>query len=173
MTDVRVVDDDGAPVPSGERGELFSRSPFLMTGYLEDAAATDACTTDDGYLTAGDIVVRDEDGFLYIVDRKKDMIISGGVNIAPREVEEVLASFPGIAEAAVVGLASEQWGEEVSAFVVAQPGHRIDTAALKAFCEERLAGPKRPRTFAFLEALPRNAAGKILKRELREHHPSS
>jgi long-chain acyl-CoA synthetase len=168
MTEVRVVDPAGEPVGPGERGELFSRSPFLMNGYLRDDAATGGCTTDDGFLTSGDIVTRDEDGFIYVVDRKKDMIISGGVNIAPREVEDVLGAFPGVADCAVVGLPDEQWGERVAAYVVALPGARIDVAALEAYCRERLSGPKVPRSVEFITALPRNAAGKVLKRELRD-----
>lgn len=167
MTEVRIVDPAGAPAGPGERGELFSRSPFLMNGYLRDDAATGGCTTEDGFLTSGDIVVRDEDGFLYVVDRKKDMIISGGVNIAPREVEDVLAAFPGVADCAVVGRPDERWGERVTAYVVARPGAPVDAAALEAHCRERLSGPKVPRGIEFLPALPRNAAGKVLKRELR------
>ena len=130
--------------------------------------ATGGCTTEDGFLTSGDIVVSDEDGFLYVVDRKKDMIISGGVNIAPREVEDVLRTFPGVADCAVVGRPDELWGERVTAFVVAGPGASVDAAALEAHCRERLSGPKVPRSVEFLPALPRNAAGKVLKRELRD-----
>lgn len=169
MTEVRVVDEAGEAVAPGERGELFSRSPFLMSGYLRDAAATDACCTDDGFLTSGDIVVRDSDGFIYVVDRKKDMIISGGVNISPREVEEVIAAFPGVAECAVVGQRDEQWGERVTAYLVTMPDASVDAASLEAYCRERLSGPKVPRGIEFLPTLPRNAAGKILKRELRGH----
>lgn len=161
MTEVRIVD-----------GELFSRSPYLMNGYLDDPEATAACLTEDGFLTSGDIVERDEDGFIRIVDRKKDMIISGGVNIAPREVEEVIAAFPGVAEAAVVGLADERWGEQVAAFVVTLPGAHVDQAALEAFCRTRLSGTKIPRRVEFVPALPRNAAGKVLKRELKERDAS-
>lgn len=156
MTEIRIVD-----------GELFSRSPYLMNGYLDDPAATAACMTEDGFLTSGDIVERDEDGFLYIVGRKSDMIISGGVNIAPREVEEAIAAFPGVAEAAVVGLPDEAWGERVAAFVVVLPGATVDGEALLAHCRTRLSGPKLPRQIEFVEALPRNAAGKVLHRELR------
>ncbi|GAA3617403.1 long-chain fatty acid--CoA ligase [Nonomuraea rosea] len=167
MTEVRILDEEGRPAP---RGELFSRSPYLMNGYLGDPAATAACTTPDGFLTSGDIVERDDEGFIYVVDRKKDMIISGGVNIAPREVEEVLAAFAGVAEAAVVGLPDERWGERVTAFVVAFPGAGVDVAALIAHCRTRLSGPKVPRAVEVVAALPRNAAGKILKRALKESH---
>ncbi len=167
MTEVRVVDPAGDPVGPGERGELFSRSPFLMNGYLRDDGATAACTTEDGFLTSGDIVVRDEGGFVYIVDRKKDMIISGGVNIAPREVEDVLGAFPGVADCAVVGHPDERWGERVAAYVVVLPGAAVTADDLVAHCRERLSGPKVPRSVDFLPALPRNGAGKVLKRELR------
>ncbi|NUT40090.1 MAG: AMP-binding protein [Thermoactinospora sp.] len=170
MTDVRVVDDEGNPVGPGERGELFSRSPYLMNGYLDDPEATAACVTDDGYLTSGDIVVRDEEGYISIVDRKKDMIISGGVNIAPREVEDVIAAFPGVAEAAVVGLPDERWGEVVAAFVVTLPGAAVAAEALDTHCRTTLSGPKLPRRVEFVTALPRNAAGKILKRTLKESY---
>ncbi|MEV0585419.1 AMP-binding protein [Nonomuraea sp. NPDC050310] len=170
MTEVRVVDDDGHAVGPGERGELFSRSPYLMNGYLDDPAATAACVTGDGYLTSGDIVVRDEEGYISVVDRKKDMIISGGVNIAPREVEDVIAAFPGVAEVAVVGLPDERWGETVAAFVVTLPGASVPPGALDAHCRTSLSGPKLPRRVEFVSALPRNAAGKILKRTLKESY---
>jgi long-chain acyl-CoA synthetase len=172
MTEVRVVDDDGVPVPPGGTGELFSRSPYLMNGYLKDPDATAACTTSDGFLTSGDIAHVDEDSFLYIVDRKKDMIISGGVNIFPREVEDVLVTHPGVREVAVVGLPSEKWGEAVAAIVVA--GASTPTADdLERHCREALASFKVPRRYEFVDALPRNAAGKILKRELREKYAAS
>jgi acyl-CoA synthetase (AMP-forming)/AMP-acid ligase II len=142
-----------------------------MNGYLDDAEATEACTTPDGFLSAGDVARVDEDGFLYIVDRKKDMIISGGVNIFPREIEDVLVAHPGVREVAVVGLSSEKWGEEVAAFVVAGPDG-CSAEDLDAHSRGALAGFKVPRRYEFVEALPRNAAGKILKRQLREKHPT-
>ena len=169
MTEVRVVDEDGAPVAPGGTGELYSRSPYLMNGYLKDPEATAACTTPDGFLSSGDVARVDEDGFLYIVDRKKDMVISGGVNIYPREVEDVLVTHPAVREVAVLGLASEKWGEEVAAFVVAaSPGTAVEE--LDGHCRAVLAGFKVPRRYEFVDALPRNAAGKILKRELREKY---
>jgi long-chain acyl-CoA synthetase len=172
MTEVRVVDDDGVPVAPGGTGELFSRSPFLMNGYLKDPEATAACTTDDGFLTAGDIAHVDEDGFLYIVDRKKDMIISGGVNIFPREIEDVLVTHAAVREVAVVGLPSEKWGEAVTAIIVAD-GTAPTGDELEAHCRGALAAFKVPRRYEFVAALPRNAAGKILKRELREKYAAS
>ena len=172
MTEVRVVDDDGVPVPPGGTGELFSRSPYLMNGYLKDPDATAACTTEDGFLTSGDIAHVDEDGFLYIVDRKKDMIISGGVNIFPREVEDVLVTHTAVREVAVVGLPSEKWGEQVTAIIVAA-GDAPGTEELGEHCRATLAGFKVPRRYEFVDALPRNAAGKVLKRELREKYAAS
>jgi long-chain acyl-CoA synthetase len=173
LTELRVVDDEGNPVPNGEPGELFSRSPFLMNGYHDDPEATAACTTDDGFLTCGDVVVRDEDGYVHIVDRKKDLIISGGVNVYPREVEDVLATHAGIAEAAVVGVPSETWGEEVAAYVVLRNGATVTEAELEAHCRTGLAGFKVPRSWTVTGALPRNAAGKVLKRELRDQLTTS
>jgi acyl-CoA synthetase (AMP-forming)/AMP-acid ligase II len=172
MTEVRVVDGEGVPVEPGGTGELYSRSPYLMNGYLKDPDATEACTTADGFLTSGDIARIDEDGFLYIVDRVKDMIISGGVNIFPREVEDVLVTHAGVREVAVVGLPSEKWGEEVAAFVVAGTAS-IEVDDLDGHCREVLAAFKVPRRYEFVEALPRNAAGKILKRELREKYSAT
>ena len=165
MTEVRVVDHDGTPVEPGGTGELFSRSPYLMNGYLKDPEATEACTTPDGFLTCDDVVRIDEDNFIYIVDRKKDMIISGGVNIYPREVEDVLITHPAVRDVAVVGVPSEKWGEQVTAFVVLDPSGSVD--ALDAHARASLAGFKVPRRYEVVDALPRNAAGKVLKRELR------
>ncbi|MEV6299985.1 AMP-binding protein [Actinoplanes sp. NPDC051861] len=164
-TQVRIVGPDGRPVGPGEPGELYSRSPYLMNGYHENPAATAACTTPDGFLTSGDIVIRDEEGFLSIVDRVKDVIITGGVNVYPRDVEEVLLTHPAIAECAVVGEPDEHWGERVVAYLVGR--EPVDGAVLEAYLRERLAGFKVPKQYRTVAALPRNAAGKILKRELR------
>ena len=136
-----------------------------MNGYLDDPEATEECTTPDGFLSSGDIVRVDEDGYLYIVDRTKDMIITGGVNVYPREVEDVLFRHPSVRDCAVVGLTSDRWGEEVAAFIVAEG---VDTEDLDRHCRSELAGFKVPRRYEVVEALPRNAAGKVLKRELRD-----
>jgi long-chain acyl-CoA synthetase len=164
-TQVRIVGPDGQPVAPGTPGELYSRSPYLMNGYHENPAATAACTTDDGFLTSGDIVVADEEGFISIVDRVKDVIITGGVNVYPRDVEEVLLTHDGIVEAAVVGEPDEHWGERVVAYLVCRG--QIETVALDGHLRARLAGYKVPKEFKVVAALPRNAAGKVLKRELR------
>jgi len=166
MTELRVVDDDGNPVAPGEPGELFSRSPHLMTGYLDDPEATAGCTTEDGFVTAGDVVIRDDEGYIYIVDRKKDMIVTGGVNVYPREIEEVIATFPAVHEVAVVGLPDDKWGESITAVVVPRPGQHIDKAALQSHVEPHLSSYKVPRRWEVSEALPRNASGKIVKRDV-------
>lgn len=168
MTEVRVLDGEGQPVAPGGHGQLWSRSPYLMNGYLDDDEATAGCTTDDGFLTCGDIVTVDEEGFITIVDRVTDMIISGGVNVYPREVEEVILGHPDVAEVAVVGTPHQTWGQQVSAFVVLTEGASASRDTLEAFCRDNLAGFKVPRSWEFLPALPRNAGGKVLKRELRE-----
>lgn len=166
MTELRVVDDDGNPVGPGEPGELFSRSPHLMTGYLDDPAATAACTTEDGFVTAGDVVIRDDEGYIFIVDRKKDMIVTGGVNVYPREIEEIIATFPAVHEVAVVGLPDDKWGESITAVVVPRPGQEIDVSALQAHVEPQLSSYKVPRRWEFSAALPRNASGKVVKRDV-------
>ncbi len=164
MTEVRVVDAQGNDVAPGEPGELFSRSPYLMNGYYKNPEATAATTSSDGFLSAGDVAVLDEDRFVYIVDRVKDMIISGGINIYSREIEEILVRHPQVRDVAVVGIPDETWGERVVAVVV---GDASDDD-LEHFTRQHLAGYKVPKTFKHVEELPRNAAGKILKRELRD-----
>ncbi|MGA4545214.1 class I adenylate-forming enzyme family protein [Uniformispora flossi] len=166
-TEIRIVDAEGAPVAPNEPGELFSRSPYLMNGYLDDAPATEACTTDDGFLTCGDIAIRDAEGYIYLVDRKKDVVITGGSNVYPREVEDAARAHPAVDDIAVVGLPDEKWGEKVAAVVVLAPGTTLDGDELVAFLRPLLAGYKLPRHVAIAAALPRNAAGKVLKRELR------
>lgn len=166
MTEIRIVDEQGVEVPAGVPGEVFSRSPYLMNGYLKNDEATAECTTADGFVTCGDIAVRDEQGFISIVDRKKDLIISGGTNVYPREIEEVLAAHPDVAESAVVGEPDEQWGETVVCHVVLRPGREFDPATLEAHCRNGLAGYKVPRRWYAIDALPRNAGGKVSKRDL-------
>jgi acyl-CoA synthetase (AMP-forming)/AMP-acid ligase II len=165
-TSIRLLAEDGAEVATGEIGELYSRSPFLFNGYWNRPEETRACMR-DGYVSVGDLARRDEEGYLYIVDRKKDMVISGGLNIYPREIEEVLHRHPAIREVAVIGVPDDRWGERLRAFIVPHPGMTVDPAELDAFCRESLSGYKVPRELRFIEALPRNAAGKVLKQELR------
>ncbi|MFJ4617089.1 class I adenylate-forming enzyme family protein [Streptomyces sp. NPDC088812] len=169
LTEVRVVDDDGRPVPPGEPGELFSRSPFLMAGYLDDPVASAACRAPDGALSVGDVATMDDEGYVTIVDRKKDVIVSGGLNVYPREVEEAVLAHPAAAECAVAGTPDPVWGERVTAFVVWAPhGTPPDLAELVGFLRPRLAPYKLPRRLETVGTLPRNAAGKVLRRELRD-----
>ncbi|MXW90371.1 MAG: AMP-binding protein [Rhodospirillaceae bacterium] len=164
---VRLLDDDGREVAPGEVGELFSNSPYIFNGYWGKPEETAACFRGD-WFSAGDMATRDEEGFVYLVDRKKDMVISGGINIYPREIEEILFRHPGVADVAVIGVPNEKWGEELKGFVVPQPGAAPEARALETFCREHLSPYKVPKTFEFTGALPRNAAGKVLKRKLRE-----
>ncbi|HKJ09885.1 MAG TPA: AMP-binding protein [Gammaproteobacteria bacterium] len=166
-TEVRLLGDDGLDVAPGEVGELYSRSPYLFNGYWGRPEAT-AAALREGWLTVGDLARRDEEGYLYIVDRKKDMIISGGVNVYPREIEEWLLRHSAVAEAAVIGVPDEYWGEAVQACVVRRPGAKVTAGQLMAHCEGHLARYKLPRAIAFVDALPRNAAGKVLKRQMRD-----
>jgi fatty-acyl-CoA synthase len=148
-------------------GELYSYSGQLIAGYHANETGTrDAMR--DGFFSVGDLARQDERGYFFIEGRKRDMIISGGVNVYPAEVESVLEEHPAIAEVAVVGIPDSEWGERVRAFVVVKREAQADTAALVEYCRKQLAGPKVPRDFVFLEALPRNPTGKVLKRELRE-----
>jgi acyl-CoA synthetase (AMP-forming)/AMP-acid ligase II len=166
-TQVRVVDALDAPVPEGTIGEVVARGPQLMRGYWNLPEAS-AHTLRDGWLHTGDAGVIDGEGYLYIQDRVKDMIVSGGENIYPREVEEVLSAHPAVAEVAVIGVPDQRWGETVKAVVVLREGTDATAEQLVAFCRARLGGFKLPRSVDFLGALPRNALGKVLKRQLRE-----
>ncbi|MFD5417847.1 fatty acyl-CoA synthetase [Streptomyces sp. NPDC127069] len=163
--EAKVVDEDGAEVPDGTAGEVVYRSPQLCLGYWNDAEATRRAFR-DGWFRSGDLAVRDAEGYFTIVDRVKDVINSGGVLVASRQVEDVLYTHPGVAEAAVVGLPDERWIEAVTAVVV--PRGEVTEAELMAYARERLASFKAPKRVLFVEALPRNASGKILKRELRD-----
>jgi acyl-CoA synthetase (AMP-forming)/AMP-acid ligase II len=164
--EVRIVDEAGAPLPTGELGEIALRGPKVSTGYWRDETAT-AKAFRDGWFHTGDVGRLDEDGYLYVEDRKKDMIVSGGENIATPEVERVLYEHPDVVEAAVVGMGHPRWGEVPQAFVVLRPGAAADRDALIAFCRERLAKFKVPADLVLLDELPRTPSGKVLKRSLR------
>jgi fatty-acyl-CoA synthase len=159
-------DEDGTTVPAGEQGEIMMRGPKVFKGYWRDEEATVAAFT-DGWFHTGDIGVRDEDGYLFIVDRLKDMIVSGGENIASSEIERVLYEHDAVLEAAVVGRPDARWGEVPVAFVALRPGADATPDALIAHCQAQLARFKVPKEVTFVEALPRNPSGKVLKRELR------
>ena len=165
--EVKVVDENGVEVPVGEKGELIYRGPNVMKGYYNKPAAT-ADTIKDGWLHSGDVARKDEDGFFYIVDRTKEMIIRGGLNVYPREVEEVMIQHEAVSLVAVIGIPHEQYGEEIKACVVLKPGKSVEADALKTWTKERIADYKYPRHIAFLEALPMSATGKILKKELKK-----
>lgn len=164
--EVAIVDPEGRPLPPGEVGEIVCRSDVVMSGYWNNPEGT-AEALRAGWLHTGDMGSLDARGYLTLRDRSKDVVISGGSNIYPREVEEVLLTHPGIAEACVVGQADEEWGEVVVAFLVAAPGAAVSEASLDAHCLARIARFKRPKRYLFVEALPKNSYGKVLKRELR------
>jgi acyl-CoA synthetase (AMP-forming)/AMP-acid ligase II len=163
----RIVDEDGEEVRRGEVGELVYRGAQVMRGYWRRPEA-DAETFAGGWFHSGDLLREDEEGYLYVVDRKKDMIISGGENVYPAEVERVLAAHPSVADVAVIGVPHPRWVETPLAIVVPNHGIAPDAGALLAHCREHLAGYKKPSAVVFVAELPRNAAGKVLKRELRE-----
>jgi long-chain acyl-CoA synthetase len=164
--EVRVVDEAGRDLPAGETGEIVARGSPVMLGYWRNPEAS-ARTLRDGWLWTGDMGALDADGFLTLKDRSKDVIISGGTNIYPREVEEVLLQHESVAEVSVVGRPSAEWGEEVVAFVVAKPGLPVDAAALDRLCLDQIARFKRPKAYIVLSELPKNNYGKVLKTELR------
>lgn len=163
---VRVVDDNDSELPPGEIGEVVTKSDCVMEGYWENPAAN-AETLHGGWLHTGDLGSMDEDGSLTLRDRSKDMIISGGSNIYPREIEEILLRHPGVVEAAIVGRPRPEWGEEVVAFIVARPDAIVERAALDQLCLDAIARFKRPRDYRFVDSLPKNNYGKVLKTELR------
>jgi long-chain acyl-CoA synthetase len=163
---VELRNEQGEVCAPNEVGELFSLSPYLFNGYWQRPEET-AEAFSAGWVSVGDMARRDEEGYIYIVDRKKDMVITGGVNVYPREIEETLMHHPDVAEAAVVGIPDEKWGEMLKAFITLRTGARFDPEGLAAYCEQQLARFKVPKQFEQVSALPRNAAGKVLKTELR------
>ena len=165
--DVEIQDDEGAPVPVGEVGELCVRGRNVMSGYWRDPKQTQEALR-DGWLLTGDLARMDEDGYLYIVDRKKDLIIVGGLNVYPREVEDVMRQLPQVADCAVVGISSPLHGERVKAFVELREGQGLTSEQIVEHCTAQLAHYKVPRAVEFVPELPRSATGKVLKRELRE-----
>jgi acyl-CoA synthetase (AMP-forming)/AMP-acid ligase II len=158
----------GEPVSTGEPGEIWVRTEQLMSGYWGKPDASAAAITSDGWLRSGDGGHVDADGYVYVTDRIKDMIISGGENIYPAEIERVLAEHPNVADVAVIGVPDDRWGEVPKAIVVAAPGVELDGEALLEYCRERLAGFKCPKSVETREELPRNLTGKVLKKELRK-----
>jgi long-chain acyl-CoA synthetase len=165
-TDAKVVDEGGREVPIGETGELVVAGPQVMAGYWQRPDET-AKTIKNGWLWTGDMARRDQDGFFYIVDRKKDMILVSGFNVYPNEVEDVIVSHPKVLEAAVIGVPDESSGEAVKAFIVPRDASLTEDE-LRKYCSENLTGYKRPRLFEFRRDLPKTNVGKILRRQLRE-----
>jgi acyl-CoA synthetase (AMP-forming)/AMP-acid ligase II len=164
--EVRIVDHDGLPLAAGEVGEITVRGDVVMSGYWNNPQAT-RHAIHDGWLYTGDVGCFDPDGFVTLMDRSKDLIISGGSNIYPREIEEVLLRHPGVMQVSVVGAPHPEWGEEVVALVVPAPGITVCADALDALCLENIARFKRPKRYHFMDALPTNHYGKVLKTELR------
>jgi long-chain acyl-CoA synthetase len=171
--ELRIADPEtGKEVGPGERGEVWVRAPNVCAGYFNRPEETAAAITPDGWLRTGDGGYRDEEGFLFLTDRIKDMIVSGGENVYPIEVEEALSQHPAVADVTVIGVPHERWGEAVAALVVRREGHPCTAEDLVAFARERLAGYKVPRVVEFVDGFPRTPSGKVLKRELRDRRPA-
>ena len=165
--EAKVLDEEGNELPTGEAGLVYVKNPLVVNGYHKNSDATNAALK-DGFFCVGDVARFDEEGFLFLVDRKNDMIISGGVNIYPAEVEAELRQHPAIYDCGVFGVPNEEWGEEVKAVVQLEPGASLTEDELKSFLEDRLAGFKRPRSIDFMAELPYSPTGKLLKKELRK-----
>jgi long-chain acyl-CoA synthetase len=165
--ELRLVDTDGTDVLAGDPGEIWVRGPNVFLGYWRNPEATARVITPDGWLRTGDVAVTDDDGYLWLVDRVKDVIIVSGFNVFPAEVEEVIGGLTGVSDVAVVGVAHPHTGEAVKAYVVCEPGVHLDEDAVIARCREHLARYKCPTKVLFVDALPRNISGKVLRRVLR------
>jgi acyl-CoA synthetase (AMP-forming)/AMP-acid ligase II len=165
---IEIRDAEGRPMPTGSQGEIWIQADSCMNGYWNMPEATASTMTGDNWIRTGDAGFMDEDGYVYIQDRVKDMIVSGGENIYPAEVESAMYGHPSIAEVAVIAVPDDKWGEAVKAIVVAKPGAPKDAQAILDFTRTRIAGYKMPKSIDFVDALPRNATGKVLKRELRK-----
>jgi fatty-acyl-CoA synthase len=170
--ETRVVDDAMNDVAPGEVGEIVHRSPQLLAGYFNDAEKT-AAAFQGGWFHSGDLATVDEEGYITVVDRKKDMIKSGGENVASREVEETIYKLPQVSEVAVIGLPDPYWIEAVTAIVVVKAGQSLDEAAVIAHCRKHMAHFKVPKRVVFTDALPKNPSGKLLKRELRKRYETA
>jgi long-chain acyl-CoA synthetase len=165
--ELRIGDAEGNPLEPRQVGEVLVRSPLVMSGYHKLAEATRTAFVNGDWYRTGDAGYLDEDGYLYLYDRVKDMIVSGGENIYPVEVENALHEHPQVRDCAVIGVPDDRWGEAVKAVIVPEPGTPPDPGALIAFARERIAAYKVPKSIDFANALPRNPSGKILKKELR------
>ena len=168
--EMKIIDEEGNDLPIVEIGEIVARGPRLMSGYWKDADKTAKTMTKDGWLRTGDMGYMDEDGYVFLAGRGDDMIIRGGENISPEEVENALYAHPAVEEVAVIGVADPEWGQEPKAIVALKKGQTATAEELMEFCRERLASFKRPRSVVFVDTLPRTSTGKILKRTLREQY---
>jgi fatty-acyl-CoA synthase len=166
-TETRIAGEDGRELPHGEVGELWLRGPHVFSGYWNDPAETAASLLPDGWFKTGDLARRDAEGFHYVAGRKKEIFISGGVNVSPLEIEAELLQHPAVADAAVVGVPDPLWGEVGAAFVVPREGAAVEAEELVEFLSARLARLKIPKRYEFLSALPRTPYGKVVKAELR------
>ena len=164
---VEIMDDQNRILPRGETGEICVRGDLVMTGYYKDPERT-AETIIDGWLHTGDVGHIDAHGYLHLTDRKKDMIITGGFNVYPAMVEQVLWAHPAVQDCAVIGVPDDKWGEAVKAVVELNPGHSVGADELVALCKDKLGSVMAPKSIDFIERLPRSAAGKVLKKDLRE-----
>ncbi len=167
LVQIAILDDDGNALPPGERGEIAVRSDLICRGYYKRPKETEAMLR-DGWLLTSDVGYRDSDGFIYLVDRKRDLIITGGFNVYPGEVEQVISMFEPVLDVAVIGTPDEKWGEAVTAVVALKPGERLDAEAVIAECKAQLGSVKAPKRVEFREGLPKSPNGKVLKRKIRE-----
>ena len=165
--EVQIFDEENKPISANEIGEVVIRTPRVMKGYAGQESATAALLDADGWLHTRDMGYLDEDGYVYLVGRKDDIIIRGGENIAPAEIEAVLHAHPSVDEAAVIGVPDVDWGQKIAAFVALRPGKTASSDELSEFCRQRLASFKKPEVIRFVDALPKNPLGKILKKELK------
>ena len=171
MVEVKITDQaTGAVAPIGQPGEICTRSDCVMLGYFDDPAATDRAIDDGRWLHTGDIGSMDSEGYVRVVGRLKDLIIRGGENIYPREIEDVLFTHDAVSNASVIGLPDEEWGEIVAAFIQLRPGTKVTASELEAFCRQRIASYKMPRRWVFLPEFPQTSSGKIQKFVLRDRY---
>ena len=166
--EISIRDADGQELPRNQSGEIWIRTPVTIRSYLNAKPLGPDTLDSEGFFRVGDVGKLDDDGYLFITDRAKDMIIAGGVNIYPAEIEAAILRHPDVQDVAVIGIPDDEFGEQVKAFCELKPGHRTIEAAIIDFCREHLASYKQPKSLSIVEELPRNTMGKLLKRELRE-----
>lgn len=170
FSQVTIVDEEGIECPPGEFGEIVSRGENLVNGFLNDSAATAETRLDNGYQRTGDIGYRDAEGYIYVTDRKRDLIISGGFNIFPIEIESCIVEHPAIQDCAVIGVADDKWGEAIKAVIQLKSGKTADEDEIKAFCREKIGGLKTPKSVDFWDELPKSPVGKVMKKDIREFY---